>query len=313
MVELFTIPYQSSSENSSDEELPAIYQPEMSPTLSDNDASINFNWAAILKDMKKYTTFNSLKQYISRTWLPNVNPIIKYILEEDDIIDTIANGFYPRKDGLKGYMPVETCGDGNCGYRALAHVLLSDERRHHEVRVRITFTAVLKEESFLSHEKLTRGVSVGSANRPAAYAVYSGWITPEITTLTENSIRAVYRRDVMANAREFTFMGVWQLHHAADAFKRPLGSVYPRYTNRELRRDLNRIVLPLSPGYDMKHPVYIMWTPLNEHHKHCNVKHFVALLVSHLIDLKVYEKCNRFVILKDSLILAFISLQWKPE
>ena len=116
-------------------------------------------------------------------------------------------------------MPVETCGDGNCGYRALAHVLLSDESWHREVRVRITFIAVLKAESFLSHQVITRGTMVGSANRPASYALYSGLITPEITRLSEDSIRTVYQHDVMANSKEFTFMGVWQLHHTAEAFK----------------------------------------------------------------------------------------------
>ena len=161
----------------------------MSPFLSDEDACIHFNWDAVLKDMKTYTTFNSLKQYISRTWLPEVSPDIKYILHDNDIIDTIAQHFYPRKDGPKDYMPVETCGDGNCGYRALAHVLLSDESWHHEVHVRITFVAVLKAESFLIHQVITRGVTGGSANRPASYALYLGLITPEITRLSEDSIR----------------------------------------------------------------------------------------------------------------------------
>ena len=203
LVELYTIPYKSSSDNSSEDELPAIYQPEMSPLLSDEDACIHFNWDAVLKDMKTYTTFNSLKQYVSRT---EVSPDIKYILDDDDIIDTIAKHFYPRKDGPKDYMPVETCGDGNCGYRALAHVLLSDESWHHEVRVWITFVAVLKAESFLSHQVITRGVTGGSANRPASYALYSGLITPEITRLSEDSICTVYQRDVMANSKEFTWV-----------------------------------------------------------------------------------------------------------
>ena len=101
MVELYTIPYESSSDNSSDEELPAIYQPEMSPLLTDEDACIHFNWDAVLKDMKTYTTFNSLKQYVSRTWLLGVSPDIQYNLDDDDIIDTIAQHFYPRKMGQK--------------------------------------------------------------------------------------------------------------------------------------------------------------------------------------------------------------------
>ena len=279
LVELYTIPYESSSDNSSDEELPAIYQPEMSPLSTDEDACIHFNWDAVLKDMKTYITFNSLKQYVSRTWCPEVSPDIKYNLDDDDIIDTVAQHFYPRKDGPKGYLPVETCGDGNCGYRALAHVLLSDESWHREVCVRITFKAVLQAESFLSHQLLSRGVTVGSADRAASYALYSGLITPEITRLSEDSIHTVYQCDVMANSKEFNFMGVWQLHHAAKAFKRPVGSVYPWHTNRDLRKDLNRIILPLTSGHDLKRPVYIMWTPLSTDHAHSNVKHFVALLV----------------------------------
>ena len=219
LVELYTIPYESSPDNSSDEELLAIYQPEMSPLLTDGDACIHFNWDAGLKDMKTYTTFNSLKQYVSRTWLPEVSPDIKYNLDDDDIIDTIAQHFYPRKDWPKGYLRMETCGDGNCGYRALAHVLLSDKSWHREVRVRITFIAVLQGESFLSHQLLSRGVTVGSADRAASYALYSGLITPEITRLSEDSIRTVYQYDVMANLKELNFMGVWQLHHADEAFK----------------------------------------------------------------------------------------------
>ena len=134
--------------------------------------------------MEQYNSFDALKRYVRRTHLPEVKPVVKYMMEEFDVIDNIAWHFYPRKDGPKNYVPVETIGDGNCGFRALAHVLLSDEGRHLEVRVRITFEAIMKEDSFLSHENLSRGTSVGSENRPAAYASYSGVLTPEITRLT---------------------------------------------------------------------------------------------------------------------------------
>ena len=73
----------------------------MSPLLTDEDACIHFNWDAVLKDMKTYTTFNSLKQYVSRTWLPEVSPDIKYNLDDDDIIDTIAQHFLSEKRWAK--------------------------------------------------------------------------------------------------------------------------------------------------------------------------------------------------------------------
>ena len=56
----------------------------------------------------------------------------------------------------------------------------------------IRYIAVIKEESFLSHQVLT-SVTVGSANRPAACGLYSGLLTPETTTLTEESIYTVYQ------------------------------------------------------------------------------------------------------------------------
>ena len=277
VVELFTVPYES-SEYSSDDDSPPEYAPEIHPLLTEDDENLTFNWNGILNDLKLYTTFNGLKNYVLRTKLPDVRPVIKYMVEEDDVVDSIAANCFPR-DGPKGYIPIETMGDGNCGYRALAHVLLSDEGRHHEVRVRITFEGVMNEDSFLNHDVLARGVSVGSENRPAAYASYSGLLTPEITCLNEQSVRTVYHRDVIANARDCTHMGVWQLHHAAEAFRHPIVSVYPRYSNREVRRDINRVVLPINSVHDNKRPVNIMWTPLSKDDAHCNVKHFIALLV----------------------------------
>ena len=104
------------------------------------------------------------------------------------------------------------------------------------------------------HDILARGDLEGSENRPAAYASYSGLLMPEITRLNEKSIRTVYHCDVIANARDFTFMGVWQLHYAAKAFRCPIVSVYPRHTNKEkdIQKDINRVVLPINPMHDIK-------------------------------------------------------------
>ena len=250
VVAMFTVPYES-SDFSSDEEIPPDYPAEIPPLLNEEDENMNFDWKGILSDLKTYCTFSALKQYISRTTLPEVHPIIKYLVEENDVVDSIAAKFFPR-DGPKGYIPIETMGDGNCGYWALAHVLLSDEGRYQEVRARITFEAILKENSFLMHDILARGDLEGSENRPAAYASYSGLLTPEITRLNEQSIRTVFHCDVIANARDFTFMGVWQIHHAAEAFRRPIESVYPWHTNKEIRKDINRVVLPINPMHDIK-------------------------------------------------------------
>ena len=150
VVEVFVEEYES-SECESDYDNSQLYPPEIPTVFSDEDENLSFNWNGILNDMKEYTTFNALKCYVQRTWLPEVLPIVKCMVDEYDIVDTIAKHFYPDKDAPRNYLPVETIGDGNCGYRALAHVLLSDQNHHHEVRVRITFEVVINEESFLQH------------------------------------------------------------------------------------------------------------------------------------------------------------------
>ena len=80
-------------------------------------------------------------------------------------------------------------------------------------------------------------------------------------------------------------MGMWQFHHAAEVFGRPIKSVYPRKTNKILRKDMHRMVLPLNSSSDNKCPVYVMWTPISLTMKHANVKHFIALM----------KKVNNFI------------------
>ena len=198
-------------------------------------------------------------------------------MNADDTVDKVASHFWPR-DGPRDYFPVSTYGDGNCLPRSLAHLFLGDENCHKEVCVRITFVAVLKANEFLNSLNLSRGCSEGTENRAASYANYSGMLTPEILVLHEKAVRSVYERDVLSNRLEGTYMGTWQFHHAAEAFCRPIGSVYPRKTNQILRKDLNRIILPLDSCNDNKQPVYVMWTPMSTKDRHSEVKHFVALM-----------------------------------
>ena len=244
--------------------------------LDAEDSSTNFDWLSIIKDMAVLRSYEDLKLYVLRTTIPpNEEPIKIHFDEFRDKVDDTAKGFLPR-DAPNGYYPVKTGSDGNCGPRALANALLRDEDRYQEVRVRITFVAVLKEELFLNNNMLTRGRDPDDG-LSARYALYSGELTPEIRFLSSKAIQTVYRRDVFANRLNGNYIGVWQFHHAAEAFQRPIGTVYPRKTNRQVRNDLNRIVLPARSGNDLKRPAYIMWTPMREEDKNSNVKHFVPL------------------------------------
>ena len=276
LIEMFTEDYVSSDEDYQEKE--EVYAAELPREIHENDPNVNFNWEQMTHDMTAYQTFTSMYNFINRMKLPEAKLMLKFAMTPEDIIDTIAILFWP-KDAPRNHVPIETFGEGNCGPRAMAHLLLGNQSRHWEVRVRFTFVAMTKEDLFTQHDVLARGSSGGTSNRAASYAHYSGHISPEITSLTPTSIKTVYRRDVMANSRNYNFIGIWQFHHAAEAFKRPIGVIYPRRTNRELRSDMNRIILPVDTSHDNKRPVHVMWTPLHANSKPHDVKHFVAAMV----------------------------------
>ena len=85
-------------------------------------------------------------------------------------------------------------------------------------------------------------------------------------------------------------MGIWQLHQAAEAFRRPIASVFPFPANLKLREDMNRIILPLNPIFDIKAPVHVQWSPLRKDHHALDVKHFVCLMKPPAVSI-VLMKC----------------------
>ena len=267
---------------SSEEELDGISPLNESQTEAihvTDDESMLFNWKSIIEKFKTFTTYQQLKAYIfeNKENIPKPSLKLKYFMKPGDEICEIANKFRPR--GMPDEMlPISTIGDGNCLPHALAHVLLSDQLRSDEVRVRIAFTAVIHEDSFVTHETLSRGGPYGTEKRHHSYALYSGSLLAATTELNEETIRDIYHRDVLTNSKDGNFMGIWQFHHAAEAYKRPICSIYPQHTNRTVRSDLNRVIFPLDAVHDNKMPVSVMWSPLHRYDEHANVKHFVAVL-----------------------------------
>ena len=77
-------------------------------------------------------------------------------------------------------------------------------------------------------------------------------------------------------------MGICQFHHATESFKRPLGSVYPQHTNKELRSYLKRIVLPFIAGHDIKQSAYVMWSLMRKKDDNHNINHLVSVMVNAL-------------------------------
>ena len=133
LIELFSEEYISSDEDISDDREP-VYADEIPSQINEEDPNINFNWKKLGEDMTAYCTFTAMKNFINRKKLPNANVLLKWVMAEEDIIDTIALKFWPM-DGPRNHVPIETFGEGNCGPRALAHLLLGNQSHYREVRI----------------------------------------------------------------------------------------------------------------------------------------------------------------------------------
>ena len=248
-------------------------------TSSESDEEDNqlLNYEEKLKKYHSYKHYTCLKGHIMRKRLPSPVTSIKEIFMDADTVDEVAKSFYPS-DGPVGYLPIVTGSDGNCLPRALSHLFFGNEDHHFEVRCRIIEAGMLNENDFISHQILTWGVTNGSRNRPRQYAMYSPQLQPTHRRLDRDEILDVYQQELMALTKNFEFMGIWQIHQAAEAFQRPIGSVFPYPANISLRADLNRMILPLNASFDNMRAVHVQWTPLHKDRHASNVKHFISLM-----------------------------------
>ena len=204
------------------------------------DESISFDWKGILNKLENYTSFSGMANYVSSTCLPPVVPRMKYCLVDSDEIDKIAEKFWPS-DGPQGYQPVETNGDGNCFFHTISRIFHNTEDHHDEVRVRITFEGVMNKDSCLRHGVLVRGLRRPSENLPRQYTLYSGELEDGLglDNMHDENVETVYERDVVANARSGNFSGILQFYHAAQVYRRPIASIYPRRTNFTIQSHLH--------------------------------------------------------------------------
>ena len=92
-----------------------------------------------------------------RNRLPAPVTSIKERFTYVDTVEETARFFFPS-DGPQGYFPIVTGSDGNCLPRALCHLLFGNENHHFEVRCRIIEAGMLREDNFIVHQMLTRGV-----------------------------------------------------------------------------------------------------------------------------------------------------------
>ena len=92
LIELFSEEYISSDEemcdNSSQNQL---YADEIPTQIDEEDPNINFNWMKLGDEMKAYNNnYTSLRNFIERKKLPDAKLVMKWVMNDEDIINTIA-------------------------------------------------------------------------------------------------------------------------------------------------------------------------------------------------------------------------------
>lgn len=94
---------------------------------------------------------------------------------------------------------------------------------------------------------------------PKLYAQYSDMFIVGML-LDENNIRNVYQMEIMKIRLDKSYMVIWQIHALSSVLNVPIFSIYPKLGNPNVRKDMNRLVLPRNNTKEMKPPRYILWT-----------------------------------------------------
>lgn len=116
------------------------------------------------------------------------------------------------------------------------------------------------------------------------YAQYSDMYSQGML-LNNDIIKSIYRMEVMKIKRNN--MGIWQLHALSSVLKCPIFSVYPTLGNINVRRDLNRLIMPRTET-SIKMPIYILWKSTRDDmvKGHWIPNHFVPLVPIYAEDIK---------------------------
>ena len=102
LIYIFTEEYISSDEEMNKNcDQQKLYADEIPEQIDEEDPNMNFNWQQLGDEMKAYcNNYTYMRKFIERKNLPDAKVVMKYVMIDDNIIDTIALKFWP-KDGPK--------------------------------------------------------------------------------------------------------------------------------------------------------------------------------------------------------------------
>ena len=236
------------------------------------------DWKKVLEEFKKARTYDELKEQVHLLTIPPLKMSVYTEMLPSHKVDDIASNFYPE-DGPKNMFPVQTYGDGNCFPRAISKLVFGEESKHEEICARIIISGVKNENYFTSNDILSRGEKSFRRNSISVqYVMYSGIDSTNTGRVLHPEVVEIYQKELLNLRNLGTYMGIWQFHQCEDVLQRPICSVYPEQTNPTVRRDMNRVILPLNESHINRAAVFIMWTPLHIYARAYDVKHFVPLV-----------------------------------
>ena len=83
-------------------------------------------------------------------------------------------------------------------------------------------------------------------------------------SLADDEACSIYEAEINQILEPCAYMGMWQLFALASDLKRCIFSVYPNKGNPNVRRDLNRLIIPRENTDVLKPPCFIMWSSVRE-------------------------------------------------
>ena len=248
------------------------------------DGSELFNWKEATKIIKSIKDYKTLRSYVLSLdlpplkikWSPNQLPKDRY--------DTISNKLKP-KNVSPDMVALWVKDDGNCFMRVMARYLLGDPEQHPEIRIRMAKEAAKNEHLYLDHNYMFAGLNPSDKiiSLPEYYAGITGTCKVEnITNLNTETIRHIFRKELVKWSKARAWIAMWQLHVASNMCGHPLNVVHVvdkcrhsmwEYYNREVHPVMNT---------DRPQLLHIMWTTANEEHRTPvtinDINHFVPLV-----------------------------------
>ena len=251
--------------------------------LKDSSAQ---NYPMMLNELLNCKGFEQLKikcQEISVNFseLPAIPQSVSFSSSNLEV-DVDAMDLYPNDvPDERVLYPCTVPADGNCLPSSGSVYGYGCPDFSAEMRIRILCELVLYEDTYLDNNFLLQGLPQNEQGRciVKSYTMYSDMWVPGML-LNNNMIKSIYRMELHKIRKNNSYMGIWQIHALSSVLKVPIYSVYPQNRSTELRRDLNRLILPRQSNQNQT-PVYIFWTSTRDNemvHEHWRPNHFVPCL-----------------------------------